>query len=187
MRNLLTLVFLAYFTINISYSSGTGMVRNPKEIEHQKYISYRLIKSKSNADFNYKFLNDINKYAYEKGNDEIKKIFDPINGNYKYYQFMAKYVGDGYNPDSQIPLKMTFHEILIIKTNSGNRIIDCFQYTLEWGEFPFTTDLYRMTAKNILLKDSLNIETLKLENLEKEKFIEGGILRLSSNHKSSKK
>jgi len=73
---------------------------------------------------------------------------------------------------------------LIIKTDSKNKIIDAYQYTLEWSEPSFQNDVYKSTAKNLTLTDNLQLKALKFNktyNGWKEKDInlnENGIIRL---------
>jgi hypothetical protein len=76
----------------------------------------------------------------------------------------------------------TFHDILIVKTNSKNEIIDAYQYTLEWAEPELSYDLFRSTIKNQKLTNGLSIEKLKFyrtqKNHENEPLDEKGIIRL---------
>ena len=77
----------------------------------------------------------------------------------------------------------TFHDILIVKTNNENKIVDAFQYTIEWAEQPFRYDLYRSSVRNLPLTDGMDISTLKFARTEfwdaKDKLLkESGIIKL---------
>ena len=137
---------------------------------------YTLKKKTANSDFDYsklKWLDDITKDTLN-----FKPAFEPIGGNYTYYQFIASFKGEGCLEKEQ-----DFHDILIIKTNQSNKIIDSYQYTLEWAEMPSQFDLYKLSAKDLPLTDNLDISLLKFIRTdywdEKDKLLnEGGIIKL---------
>ncbi|MCO5260776.1 MAG: hypothetical protein M9916_11575 [Crocinitomicaceae bacterium] len=87
-------------------------------------------------------------------------IFEPVNGEFKYYQFVSTFIGQAYNSDGP-PLFKEFHDILIIKTDNENKIIDAYQYTLEWAEPPLQYDVFKSSAKNILVTNNLDLTELK--------------------------
>ena len=142
---------------------------------------YRLKKYAINADFNYSKLEELKKDTLDRRN--IKSLFEPVSGQFSYYQFIATFKGKG----GGYPLIIKdFHDILIVKTDKNNKIIDAFQYTLEWGECPCDYDLYRLSAKDIKLTDNMDISKFKflqtydceLVGWEKEEFNENGIIKL---------
>src|SRR5690606_9680859 len=102
---------------------------------------YILQKETENSDFNYSKLDDIDGNKMDTLNARnLMPVFEPISGQYKYYQFLSTFVGEGYNADGP-PLFKDFHDILIIKTDNENKIIDAYQYTLEWAEPPLQYDV----------------------------------------------
>ena len=123
---------------------------------------YRLKKQVLNADFNYAKLDDIDGNIKDTLNlRSLMPIFEPVGGKYKYYQLIATFKGHGYD-GGEAPLIKDFHDILIIKTDNKNKIIDAFHYTLEWAEPPLQYDLFKSSAKDIVLQDNMDISQLKL-------------------------
>lgn len=102
---------------------------------------YKLIARTENADFNYQALRCIDTIST---NDEREKIFNPVKGRYTVYVFMSTYNGLSYTNEEK-----EFHDILIIKTGNRKKILDAYQYTLEWAEPPYSNDLYRASGKRL--------------------------------------
>lgn len=151
-------------------------------LENQMKI-YKLIEHIPESDLNYKMLNDFNSSVKKRKGKEagILEIFRSVEGKCHYYKFIAKYKGEPIVfPDEEPNSEQTvFHDILILKTDSLNTIIDGYQYTIEWGESPFDSDLYRVTVKGIPLKKNLNIKELKMQSIyDKSDFEQEGILDL---------
>ncbi|HEV8506060.1 MAG TPA: hypothetical protein VGQ53_11690 [Chitinophagaceae bacterium] len=121
---------------------------------------YILKKQTTNSDFNYTKLNDIDGNIKDTLNiiNSIS-IFEPTNGQFLYYQFLSTFIGEGYNSDGP-PILKEFHDILIIKTDKNNIILDAFQYTLEWAERPLQYDLFKSSAKGVVLTNNLDINHL---------------------------
>lgn len=144
---------------------------------------YILRKQTENSDFDYSSLDDIDDdFGIFQKPKKIITTFEPVNGKYNYYQFIATFKGSSYNDGSGSIIK-DFNDILIIKTNDGNEIIDAYQYTLEWAESPLQYDVFKLTAKNLILLENLKIENLKLKrtdgwNKEDEFSKESGLIKL---------
>jgi hypothetical protein len=123
---------------------------------------YKLKKKSINSDFNYSKLDDIDGNIKDTINlRNIVPIFEPVSGPYVYYQFISTFKGHSFDE-----LDKDFHDILIIKTDNENKIIDAFQYTLEWAEPPLQFDLYRSNIKNVTLINDLDISSLRLTRKE---------------------
>ena len=139
---------------------------------------YRLKKEAVNADFTYTKLCDMDANVKDGVTLlNLMPIFNPIHGRYRYYQFVATFKGEGYRGIGE------FHDILIIKTRNDGKIVDAYQYTLEWAELPLQVDLYRSSAKDIFLKDNLDISQLKFIRYysdveDNEELKEKGIIKL---------
>ena len=144
---------------------------------------YRLKKQATSSDFNYTKLNNIDDNLKDTLNlRNIMPVFEPVDGQYKYFQFMATCKGEGYNADGP-PLIKDFHDILIIKTDPTNIILDAYHYTIEWGEIPCQYDVYKISAKNVVLTDSFQLQELNLLRTyawdENDKIlIDDGLVRL---------
>jgi hypothetical protein len=158
---------------------------------------YKLKSVTENADFYNERLQHFDDFT------DIKEAFIPgQKGYFTVYTFIATYKGLGiWSPKGdnskvdkngnraltkeeikQMNKLETFHDILIVKTNSKNEIIDAYQYTLEWAEPELSYDLFRSTIKNQKLTNGLSIEKLKFyrtqKNHENEPLDEKGIIRL---------
>ncbi len=138
---------------------------------------YRLKEKTINSDFNYPKLDNID--INNKDSITLKQVFEPINGDYIYYKFIATYKGESFCR-GQIKY---FHDILIIKTDSNNEIHDAYQYTFEWAEPPFQYDVFKSSTKDLILTDNFDISSLKLIRTyywdEKDKLHkEGGLIKL---------
>jgi hypothetical protein len=117
---------------------------------------YFLTDSFPNADFNYSNIDRIDSFSIF-GIDSIRLLFNPTAGQFTVFQFIAEFNGVSY--ENVIKL---FHDILIIKINQDRKIIDAFQYTLEWGEMPVSYDLYELSRDSITLEDNMEINRLEM-------------------------
>jgi hypothetical protein len=189
MKKFLITILLTVLSTGFLFCQTNHIITNfvstvkDKATELKKTKIYRLKKQTKNSDFNYSKLKDIASNITGAVNlKNVLPIFEPIDGKYQYYQFIATFKGEAYNADGPTLIKV-FHDILIIKTDSKNKIIDAYQYTAEWREMPFQYDLYRSTVKKLILTDKMKISNLKLErtqsNGEKDKLLEeDGIIEL---------
>lgn len=143
---------------------------------------YVLQQIADNADFNYSKLEDLDASIHEVHSKNQMQIFEPISGSYRYYQFLSSFIGQAYS-DIGPPLFQEFHDVLIVKTDRSNTIIDAYQYTLEWAEPPHQYDLYKSSAQNITLVNDLSISKLKFKRTynwrkEDDELLEGGEIQL---------
>jgi hypothetical protein len=91
----------------------------------------------------------------------LNKVFRPKLGKFTVYRFICTYKGLSANTEKI----ETFHDLLILKTDRSKKIIDAYQYTLEWSEEPFTTDLYKERAKNLVLTNKLKLTQFQFFNV----------------------
>jgi hypothetical protein len=118
---------------------------------------YILKKRTENSDFNYSKLDDIDGNKMDTLNvRNLLPVFEPVSGHFNYYQFLATFKGESYDGGIK-----DFHDILIIKTDTENKIIDAYQYTLEWAEPPLQYDVFKSSIKNISLTNNMDINQLK--------------------------
>jgi hypothetical protein len=142
---------------------STIVAASPKDIitelnEPQIYILKKQIEK---ADFNYAKLDSIDAIEIDMYNvKNVMTIFEPVSGQYKYFQFISTFIGQAYSYDEP-PLNKKFHDILIIKTDKNKNIIDAYQYTLEWVEPPFQYDMFKSTVNGITLTNNMDIAQLK--------------------------
>ncbi|MDY0216521.1 MAG: hypothetical protein RBS19_06165 [Bacteroidales bacterium] len=144
---------------------------------------YILKKQTEYSDFNFLKLDNIDDHIKDTFNVEnLMPIFEPVSGQYHYYQFISTYIGQAYNADGP-PLYKDFHDILIIKTDNENKILDAYHYTLEWSEPPLQYDVFKSSAKNITLTNNMNISELKFKRTygwseDNKEMKESGIIKL---------
>jgi hypothetical protein len=168
---------------------------------------YKLKSITKNADFNYERLRSFDENTQIKN---IEEALQPLrNGKYIVYEFLATFKGkEHWVPDGQSSLdtlpnykvdkngyriltkeeiqkankSVTFHNTLIIKTNSKNEIVDAYRYFLEWADVFPSDELYNCSVKNQKLVDGLSIQKLKFyrvrENFPREFLNEKGIIKL---------
>jgi hypothetical protein len=119
---------------------------------------YKLKKMTINSNFDYSELKDIDGSIRDSVSiATVMPIFEPVPGPFKYYQFISTFKGYWFGE-----LFQDFHDILIVKTNDSNKIIDAYLYTLEWAEPPLQFDLYKVDATNLTLINDMEINALKL-------------------------
>ena len=142
----------------------------------QQVKKYEQVSKTVNSDFNYEMILKLDSIGLEGDSFKTSQIFEPIKGNYTVYQFIAKFKGE-----SVLGGIDDFHNLLIVKVDNKNLILDSYQYTLEWSESPLDYDLFKGSSTGVVLKDGLKIEKLKLVRSwdgEKELLSESGILNL---------
>ena len=135
---------------------------------------YKLVSKKQKSDFNYRAIKFIDTTGIRRN------IFYPIKGRFTIYTFLATYKGWSRNEEEK---EIDMHDILILKTDNQNKILDAYQYTLEWAEMPVSYDLYKLTVKGQLLKNKFLLENLKLRRVnynskKGQQFKEQGVLLL---------
>jgi hypothetical protein len=141
---------------------------------------YVLVSETVWSDFNYKSLNNFNEAVSAlKDTRFVKKVFTHVKGKFKVYTFIATYKGRSFDGK-----RKNFHDIIILKTDDKSTIIDGYQYTLEWAEFPLSYDLFKSTAKDIKLANALPVSKLKFTRTDhfegRENLLnEPGVLYLS--------
>ncbi len=134
---------IGYYTISQSY----------KEPE------YKFLDKFENADLNYNSIDSIN--FKTKGLLMLDSVFNVVKGSYTIYRFMTYDRGilfDDHESD--------FNNLIILKVDSTNRIIDGFQYFLQNPQMPSTCFLYRI-CKKMYLRQKIKISKLKFKRVHK--------------------
>lgn len=144
---------------------------------------YKLKKQARNADFPDSTLKDLDQHLIDASPvHDVTTVFDPIEGTFNYYQFTAAYRGEGYNV---LGPEENFYDILIVKTDKANKIVDAYQHTLNWAEPPLQADLYRSSKNGEKLVNGFDVSRLGLvrtyvvEGDTSKPIQEGGIILLS--------
>ena len=124
---------------------------------------FNLISKKTNSDINYLTIKNINSLGH--GCDSMIEYFKPVKGEYNVYIFIKEFEGISTREiDSITYASETFHDLIILKTNNQNLILDGFYYRLEWAEVPSQFMLFRTFCNNIKLTDSMLVKELDLLN-----------------------
>lgn len=119
--------------------------------------NYNLQEKATNSDINYNLFELFSESKiYE--NNGMKKAFSPTTGDYTVYTFIAEYKDLSFTGTKKL-----FHDYLILKVEpKTGKILDGFQYTLEWSEPPAISDLYQVTKREITLVDKLSLDSLDM-------------------------
>jgi hypothetical protein len=129
--------------------------------------TYKLLQTYEKADINYRSMDTMSYWPVEKPYyQSMLKGFKPKKGKYTVKTFLwtrndcdLKYEQNG----------NTCHEFIILKLDKKGKVIDGYQYTLEWAEMPLNVDLHRVTKKGVLLKDGMPVSAFGFKRLETEK------------------
>lgn len=149
-------------------------------------VAYRLVKKVEGADFAYEGLKDFDKRALELLRQKESRIslFEPVPGDYIYYQFIADVVGEGVfvpegepggygkyftdklevfeSTDEYVPFLMDYERVLILKTDTRGVILDGYQFNLAMEEQPLGGYLFKVGRAGLRLRDGLKMEDLGL-------------------------
>lgn len=125
---------------------------------------FKLFKKYKHSDINYLTIKNIN--SLDHCYTEMLEHFKPVKGQFEVYIFIKEFKGtsieymDSKNPDTLV----TFHDLILLKTNNKKQIIDAFFYRLEWAEVPSQFMLFRSFSEPITLTDSLVVKRLNFLN-----------------------
>jgi hypothetical protein len=116
------------------------------------------------SDINYLAIKNINQHSH--GFDSVLTDFKPVKGEYTVYLFLKEFQGTSItNMDSEEhDTPVVFHDLIILKTNRKNEILDAFFYRLEWAEVPCQFMVFRSFCETLQLVDNLNVSALNFLN-----------------------
>ena len=168
MKYIITVIILC---IVASMNGCEDRVPNDHRVRNDHDVIYHIVNVHDHANFNYQLINEYKSSQSKWGDREnVIEIFRPVNGQYRVIQFMAAFWGRGKDEKKKI-----FHEILIVKVDHNNIILDSLQYTLEWGELPQIYDIYYLKSKDAKLTKNLDLSKLQFGSLidEFESYLAG--------------
>lgn len=90
-----------------------------------------------------------------------RNAFNPIRGKNIVYVFIATFKGLSFDNTEK-----DFHDILVVKVDKKQKILEAYQYTLEWAEMPLSYDLYEASTKGLTLTNGLSIESLRFRKVD---------------------
>jgi len=125
---------------------------------------FHLHSKSEKADINYVTIKNIN--SLDHGYDAMLGHFKPVSGEFTVYIFLKEFKGtsieymESNNPDTLVP----FHDMIILKTNAQDVIVDGYYYRLEWAEVPSQFMLFRSYCNAVKLTDELSVRSLNFLN-----------------------
>ena len=146
--------FLLILLVGLTTLSAAAQEREP--------LVYQIKGVHENSDLNDKAIERYQKRASEwNDTGEVLKLFQPVKGKYRVIVFMATGYGLSFTDKKEI-----FHNILILKTDQKDEILDGLEYVIEWVEVPTASRLVRLTQKGVKLKKGLPLSELKFKSIE---------------------
>jgi len=118
---------------------------------------FQLRSTHQNADINYLTIKNINSLTH--GYQEMLKAFQPVKGQYQVYLFIKEVNGSGKDSGN-----FTMHDLIILKTDRHQTILDGFYYRLEWAEVPSQSGIFRFGAVERKLVNHLRVADLAFYN-----------------------
>lgn len=131
-----------------------------------------------NADFNYRGIDSIN--WMPKGRIMMDSVFNTIKGDYTIYRFMS-YTNGWLLTD----LYCELNDVVVLKVDSNNNIVEGFYYYLQYPEMPSSCYLYHSNRK-LKLKGKISMKELQFEQYRKEEFAEYNCNHLSEKLKDNR-
>ena len=130
--------------------------------QEKEILVYQIKAVYENSDLNGKALERYQKRALEwNDTGKVLKLFQPVKGKYRVITFMATGYGLSFTDKKEI-----FHNILILKVDQNDEILDGLEYVIEWAEVPTASRLARTTRKGVKLKKGLPLSELEFKSIE---------------------
>lgn len=123
--------------------------------KNYKEPDYKFLDKFEDADLNYSRIDSINSFA--KGIIMLDSVFTPTKGKYTVYRFMTYDHGVLFDE-----VESDLNNLIILKVNSKNEIIEGYQYFLQTPEMPSSCWLYKVTRKE-KLKPEIKINDLRFK------------------------
>ena len=134
------------------------------EVNAQKVSkpNFYLLDKTEYSDFNVEKIKMIN--SESKGRVMLDSVFNVVKGNYTVYRFLTYDSGVLFDESGILEL----NEIIILKVNKKNKIVDGYKYFLQNPVMPSTCNLYRITRK-IRVRPIIKIQNFKFKKVHQEK------------------
>ncbi len=139
------LLFIALIIVQYGYSQNESS-------------NFRLIEKVEHSDINYLTTKNIN--SIEHSYEVMLQNFKPIKGQFTTYVFIKEFYGISKFDEKE----SKFHDLIILKTDSNNIILDGYYYRLEWADVPSQYMIFRVFAENLILQNHLRVSDLKMLN-----------------------
>ena len=151
-------------------------------------VRYNLVKKVVNADFNYRLLDNAERYDAElnKKGQSLLNLLEPVAGDFIYYQFIADVVVEDLfypehsedrdlfdgkletyeSPDSAIYPLVVVRNVLILKTDAAGVIVDGYGSPVDLIEMPASANLLHIGRPGLRLRDGMPLKELDLKDNE---------------------
>ena len=116
--------------------------------QENKGVRYQLLDIHKMSDFNYQGIDSLD-HSSKAGIWLLDHVFNVVDGDYTVYRFINHDRGVLFD-DSDT---MDIYNLIILKTDENNLIIDGFHYSLTNPEMPLTCKLYRITHQQKMSKN----------------------------------
>lgn len=128
---------------------------------------FYLVKKVENADINY--LTVKNENFLEGGLAARWRDWQPVKGQFRVYLFIREFEGGWFDPE--IDTTLTLHDVIVLKTDKYDTILDGFFFRMEWSEVPSQSFTFRSFATGKVLTDKFPVDSLELLN-EYERYVQ---------------
>ena len=118
----------------------------------EKCLPYYLYSVTQNSDINYDMISKID--SFPMGKAKLNNEFYPVSGNYTVARFLSFSYGNGMESSFET------NNVLILKIDKDQRIVDGYLYCLQWAEMPVSTALLRISNNNVKIKNKRSISSL---------------------------
>ena len=118
----------------------------------EKNLPYYLYSVTQKSDINYNMISKIDSFPIGKA--KLKNEFYPIPGDYTVARFLSFSYGQGKEASFEI------NNVLILKIDETQRIVDGFLYCLQWAEVPVSKALLNITKKNCKIRNKQLLSSL---------------------------
>lgn len=118
----------------------------------EECLPYYLYSVTQKSDINYDMISKID--SLPMGKAKLNNEFYPVPGDYTVARFLSFSYGDG------MGCSFETNNVLTLKIDKEQRIVDGYFYCLQWAEMPVSEALLRITNKGIKIKNKRSISSL---------------------------
>lgn len=129
----------------------TSYIFSSCNVYDEKCLPYYLFSVTQKSDINYDMISKLD--SFPMGRVKLKNEFYPVLGNYTVARFLSFSYGQGQESSFET------NNVLILKIDENQRLIDGYIYCLQWAEVPASQALVRITNNKIKIKNRQSISS----------------------------
>lgn len=118
----------------------------------EKCLPYYLYSVTQKSDINYSMISKLDSFPI--GRVKLKNEFYPVSGDYTVLRFLSFSYGQGMESSFET------NNVLILKIDENQRLIDGYLYCLQWAEVPVSQALFRIENNKIKIKNKQSVSSL---------------------------